>query len=288
MTDTSSENILRHFKALAREVGRELKPFYGKATGVTTKLDGTTRCDQDLLASKLVLNHFKTYFPEVGILEEETLQDDRAEGRLCLGADGLDYTRGYIKGTSADYAVLLFALQGFRTVVALSYKPERNEMIWAVEGHGAYLNDESTRIRVAEGDELRLISSRSRGQEQLEELVEDLQPLVHIRMGGSAKYLEVAKGEKRVNDAGEREIVTIGYQPPGIALNPWDLGVHPLIIEEAGGILKTALGNDVSLARREDGLEHKDGLIIANNHTNYERVLEASRRLIQQREERRC
>ena len=282
MNQPDLNNIVRHFRVLAKEVGSALIPFYGKATGVGEKQNGTLYCDQDLTASKIIINHFQTYFPRNGIIEEESERDERAAGRWCFGADPLDSSKWFIEGTEPDYATLLFLLDGFTPIVSVSYKPEKDEMIWAVKDHGAYIQinkGPEKRLTVSDSDNLGLVVSLGRTSRQLNDVLKELESTKQTDMKGSAKYLEVAKG-KYLEQIGDKA-VTAGYHPPEKELQLWDIAGLPLVMDEANGLVKDARGNDLDFSNRKT-TSHRNGLIVANNLTNYQKVLTASLKVLKE------
>ncbi len=262
------ERELRTTMELVTEVGNKvLLPHYGQATGIKKKPDGTSSCDQDHIASARIRDVLSHEFPEYGLLEEESGLDQRGEGRFCWTVDPLDSTRGYINQegiNNLDYAIVVGLLLGYQPVMGVMFKPHKQELVWAVQGRGAfraYDNDEK-QLLVSGSTDLKIVVSVHRRSEKLEEVIQrlsiaqtDIMPV-----GGSTKFVEIAKGT-----------ATAGYQPPENTMSLWDIAPIEVIVKEAGGLFTDAEGKAINHTQQDTA--YRKGVIAANNKVVHRNIL---------------
>ncbi len=262
MADEYSQELQMAISVAKRVGDMILFPSFGKATGVQQKADGSLVSDQDKLASEAAITALKQAFP-YGIVEEETLLDERTPSGLWWTIDPLDGSREFIQGTGNDYSVLIGLCSGYTPVMGVAYKPHHQELFWAIKGRGAFLqrkDGSSQRLQVSAAADKTVITSLSRNG-AISELVVQLLGGQRIAMGGSAKFLEIAKGK-----------ATLGYQPPENRMYLWDIAPVYLIVREAGGLYTTASGGEISF----DGpLQYHQGIAVANTKELHAQLVEA-------------
>ncbi len=246
---------MRELRALARQVGSELAKHYGVVEGVEQKTDGSTVSDMDRWASEVILNGLDTHFPDFGVLEEESGRDDRFTRERVIGVDPLDSSYGYAHRTNQHYSILMYIMEELRPVAGLVYKPHFHEMAWAIRGQGAFIRSSALpmrKLRVPERLPRSITVTRRRGWEALAQFLDEFEADDVATMSGSAKFLEVAKGT-----------MAVSYQPPQNTLSLWDVGSIQVIVEEAGGVVRDAYGNEISHA--QPNVELHKGVIAAYN-----------------------
>ncbi len=257
---------LRHAKLIAKEVGDILRPNYGNVTGKQQKPDGTWVCEQDLKASKAVLEHLHLYFGDYGVVEEESGRDERSTARTCWVVDPLDGTRGYINGKNPDYSFLLSLLVGLEPVLGLAYKPQSDEMFYAVKDQGAFLEKggHASQLRISTLDEVIMVTSSHRTAPETNQLSELLQKgpkkFEKKTQSGSSKFLEIV-----------RETATAGYHPSRNETRIWDIAPIQVIVQEAGGVFTCADGKLFDYG--QSGTANNRGILCASNEELHKYVL---------------
>ena len=262
------ETELRTVINLLKTVGEEiLFPHYGKATGVQRKSDGTLSCDQDRIASARIREVLKKEFPEYGMVEEESGIDQRAEDGFCWTIDPLDSTRGYINQegiNNLDYASVVGLFQGYQPVMGLMFKPHKQELVWAVQGRGAFREYDHgpEKLQVSDSADLKMVVSVHRRSEALDEVIRrlNIDPSWVMLVGGSTKFVEIAKGT-----------ATVGYQPPENTMSIWDIAPIEVIVTEAGGMFTDAQGRTMDYTQTET--VHRGGVIATNSRENHDLIL---------------
>lgn len=273
---------VRHALALVREIGAFLEENYDKERrGVGEKEDDPTNlvCDDDLQASRIMLEWYNLYFPNYGIVEEESGRDERDPNVRCWLGDGLDGSHGYIHKEAGDerkkknHAVLITLLDKSIPVVGVSFKPGKDELICAVKGQGAYIQydgREPEPIEVSSSGQLNLVHGR-RTPDTLTAVLQQVKADNILKMSGSAKFLEVAKGD---TNSMNNYPITCGYHPPENITKLWDIGPSAVIVPEAnGGIITDARGEPISFSK--PGTTHSEGIVVANSKTLHERMVAA-------------
>lgn len=200
---------------------------FKSATDVVTEVDHA--CE------KLLLDAIRSKFPTHSILTEETgsVNGDPAH---CWFIDPLDGTINYSHRLPL-YAVSIAYLENGRLMLGVVYDPASNECFSAERGKGAWLNGDP--IRVSECAELRK-SLLATG-------------FPHHHPGKFAHNLKIF-GELTSSTQGVRRLgsaaLDICYTACGRIdgyweqeINAWDIAAGALIVEEAGGIVTTLLGD---------------------------------------------
>ncbi len=102
------------------------------------------KAEVDALADIAGINVIKRFFPEDKILTEEQGIPENISNRLWV-ADLLDGTTNFLNG-SRNYSVLLSFIENGKIKMGISFLPTTNELFYAIEGKGAYLNDKKINV----------------------------------------------------------------------------------------------------------------------------------------------
>ena len=137
----------------AREAGKLLVQRLGSAK-VSTKGDINLVTEADIAAENLIIERIRSYYPQHGILAEESgeatlIGGKRSEWKWII--DPLDGTTNYAHSYPCFCVSIALERSGVLEI-GVVYDPMRNEMFAAERGQGATLNDR--RIRVSSVDEL--------------------------------------------------------------------------------------------------------------------------------------
>ena len=138
---------------IARDAGNLLVQKLGVAK-VTTKGDINLVTEADIAAENLIIERIRSYYPQHGILAEESgeaalLGGKRSEWKWII--DPLDGTTNYAHGYPCFCVSIALERDG-QLEIGVVYDPMRDEMFAAERGNGATLNDR--KIRVSTVDEL--------------------------------------------------------------------------------------------------------------------------------------
>lgn len=247
----------------ARKAGALLRSRLGDYRTLETKANATDLVtDVDRACEEIISAEILRAFPGHAILGEEGVT--RGAARHEKGADPalvehlwvcdpIDGTTNFVHGIPCCTVAIGLAVRG-RPVVGVVYEPTRDELFYATQGDGAFLNGRPIRVRGERtlGESL-LATGFSHREEVRERNVAGLVALLpvarNIRALGSAQLHLAYVGAGRLT----------GFFEAG--LSPWDLAAGYVIISEAGGTVTDYEGNPYTLATSDivasNGLIHE-------------------------------
>lgn len=184
--------------------------------------------DADLASEKKILEIIKAEFSEDQFLAEESSHyTELPKGRVWI-IDPIDGTTNFAHGF-APYCISIALWVDGVPKVGLVLEVAHNELFWAVEGEGAFLNNVKLSIsQISEPGKALLATgfpySVFHLVDQYLGLLKSLMQKTHgIRRAGAASYDLCCVAAGRVE----------GFFEYG--LSPWDVAAGSLIIKEAGG-----------------------------------------------------
>lgn len=227
---------------LAARLGRQvLLKYSGRLEHVEKKFQAGLVSEADKESEKAIFDFLRKNFPNDEFVGEESTTDltkvqGPADGKGRWIVDPLDGTTNYIHQYPV-YAVSIGYEVNGQIQVAVIDVPAFGEVYTAVRGCGAYLNGQPIRVSATEKLEDAFLATgffteiESNLSEQLRLFEKVVRQCRGIRRAGAAAYdlCMVARG------------VFDGYWEKG--LKPWDSAAGLLLVEEAGGVMKTYRGD---------------------------------------------
>lgn len=226
--------------ALIREVAqREVIPRFLRVNHDHRKDDGSLCSEADLAAQQFLLARLPAIrnCPIIG--EEMSVDAQRAgweagsndeRGVWCI--DPIDGTTNFINGLPC-FAVSMAWIYAARTRLAVTYNPITDEMFYAREGNGAYLNGRRMPLRQVTGKLARAVGGIDfkRIPKRLADQIAVSPPFYSQRNFGCStlEWCNVAAGRLDLYLHGGQKL--------------WDYAAGSLILREAGGQMRT-LDND--------------------------------------------
>jgi len=216
-------------KKAAKEAGRIHKKYFRKGVEAKAKsvsYDLLTVADTE--SEKAAVSLIKRYFPQHNFLAEEFIYNKTDSGYTWI-IDPLDGTNNFANGIPIFCSSVALAHKA-KVLAAAVYDALRNELFYAQEGKGAFLNGRRISVSKAKSIPQALLITGfyyDRGKNMVETLEAikrfHFAHCVGVRRFGAAALdlCYVACG--RATGFWEFE------------LNPWDFAAAKLIIEEAGG-----------------------------------------------------
>jgi myo-inositol-1(or 4)-monophosphatase len=224
--------------------------------------------EADIASERLIVDAIRARFPEHSILSEEGLGDLEAEASdtpwLWL-VDPLDGTVNYAHGYPT-WGVSLALAQWGRPVLGVTCDPLRDEVFWAEQDRGAWLNGESIQVSDVNGLARALVATgfaykrASLDDNNLAEFGVVMPRVQGVRRAGAA-VLDLAHLAAGRLDA---------YWE--LHLQPWDWAAGWLLVREAGGVVTGTGGEPWTL---------ESGNIAASNgalHNQLLSLLQGARR----------
>ncbi len=225
--------------AIAQEAGELLRQRFRSRHRVEYKGEIDLVTEADRLAEDLLVRRIRARYPDHDILAEESAP--LHTGASCRWIiDPLDGTTNYAHGFPMFCVSVALEVEGAIRVGAV-YQPLLEEMFWAAEGEGAFLNGEP--IRVSGMQDL----SRSL-------LATGFPYDIRRNPNNNINYFNaLAKTAQAVRRAGSAAL-DMAYVAAGrfdgfweLKLRPWDTAAGWLLVCEAGGTVTDLFGQSFDL-----------------------------------------
>jgi len=224
-------------KTIAREAGEIIREGYHATKQITHKGMVDLVTQYDVAVEKFVIEKLQEVFPEHTLVGEESHQGSYHYDK-AIYIDPIDGTTNFVHGFP-HLALSMGVWEGGIPVMAVVYNPILEELFWAVQGEGAYLNEK--RLSVSSQDTLQqsLIGTGfpyakvNAGIEYhwvINCLTNLLPHIRDIRRLGAAAVDLCYLAEGRIDAFYE------------IDLKPWDVAGGILILLEAGGKVSNVFG----------------------------------------------
>lgn len=234
------KNAIEAAQKAGNFIAQERKTFNTKT--VETKSFNQLVSYVDKTSEEMLVKNLAEILPEAGfITEEDTIAT--SEKPYMWVIDPLDGTTNFIHGIPV-YSVSIGLLFERKPVLGVVYEINRNEMFYAWQNGGAFLNGE--KIKVKENSEL--------GKSLLATGFPYYDFKIMDQYLNTLKYLMTnTQGMRRMGSAA----VDLAYTACGrfdgffeYGLSPWDVAGGICLIQEAGGIVKDFNGGDDSIFGR--------------------------------------
>lgn len=250
------------------EIGREMLTIYNSEFSHELKEDNSPLTKADMLSHEILIKYLKQEFPEIAIISEE---DDNAQqiddNTLIWLIDPLDGTKDFVNKTD-EFSIMLALLDTKREPIAgFVYAPALNTLWFAQKGEGTYKvqnNKEEliTSSVVNDIKQSRLIRSRSHFSSKDEEISSKLGISAFIQSGSAGiKFCKIAQGDG--------ELCYYSTDKMGI----WDIAPAHIILKEAGGNMKTMLGNNLKYDLNSKKM--RGGVIGVNSGLNIDTIVKS-------------
>ncbi len=254
------EKLLELCKVLAVQAGEKIMEIYNTDFEVYNKEDESPLTRADKEANEIIVSKLQEEYSPYSILSEESKEDEtRFTNDYCFVIDPLDGTKEFVNKNGEFTVNIALAYKG-KPVLGVIYAPVLNELYYAKEGTGAFLENLNTKevkaIKVTDKlQELVMVASKSHSSEKEANLVENNKEKIktNISKGSSLKGCMVATGEADV------------YYRFGLTCE-WDTCAMQCIVEEAGGTFKQ-MDNSEMTYNRKNTLNEK-GFYIVNRTEN--------------------
>lgn len=237
-------------KNLSIQAGLAILKIYKTNFSIMTKKDNSPLTLADRASNNIIVNGIKNYFPDFGILSEESKDDkSRLSKNYCFIIDPLDGTKEFVE-KNGQFTVNIALAYNQKAIMGVIYYPVKKELYYACEGMGAFLEniekDETKKISVTNKiDKLIIVKSKSHSCDKEKKLIEDNSNRISeiLTVGSSLKGCMIASGEADI------------YYRFGQTYE-WDTAAMQCIVEEAGGIFRQIDGSKI-LYNRKDNLNKK-------------------------------
>ncbi len=230
--------------AITREAGERILTVSHQIRGKKEDA-GNWVTEADLISEQYLTNaihqayslHKVLLDPGYKVLSEETnndLKNPEKEKHLWI-IDPLDGTTNFRFQLPLFVISVAYAEKGEIKCGAV-YDPFRKELFWAEKGKGAFLNSESISVRKTKSFFNTLINI---GSPYTKENFDKTYPLAKIFHDKGARIVNLGTASLECSYVACGRL-SLFYE---CGLKPWDIAAGKLIVEEAGGIVKSSTSN---------------------------------------------
>lgn len=245
-------------RAAADRAGRVILELYARWSALAdAPASISTQADRD--SQESILNSLIETFPEDAFRAEEatpTLASCQRSGPRLWIIDPIDGTRGFAT-KNGEFSVMIALVENGVAVVGVVAEPAARRTTFAVRGGGCWVCDRdetARRVHVSgptDPARLTLTQSHTKPGRGPTEAVRLLSPATVLETySAGIKLAQVARGEA--------DLYVCEYP----AMNDWDIAAGAALVNEAGGRVTTAQGQELVFGRA-DPLQ-KGGLIGSN------------------------
>ena len=246
-----NEELLK-ISNISVEAGRIILDYYNKNLNITFKADESPLTQADLASNKLITDTIKKITPNIPILSEEEFieWDVRKEWKKYWLIDPLDGTKEFIK-KNGEFTVNIALIENNRPTLGVIYAPVSNELYFAKKNFGSFKiltskqlntldNAKKISIKINKTNKVKIIGSRSHSNPILQKWVsKNFNDFQILQKGSSLKFCLIAEGFADI-------------YPRFGPTSEWDIAAGHIILEEAGGKLKSIDNKEILYNEKED------------------------------------
>jgi len=272
------EHLLNAARRAARLGAEEVAEIYGQYLAgrdidIREKGADDPVTSADMVANRAIKRTLRDQFPEHAILtEEEPNTWNRTGAEWVWMVDPLDGTKDFIK-RNGEFVTMVGLTHNGEPTVGVVVHPATGLEFYACKGLGAFRSslsqgDSLSQVRIQENpdlSQLRIAVSRSHRDPKIDRLIELLRIRAEIPSGSVGRKMSMVI-----------EGVADLYVHPARGTKLWDTCACDVIASEAGGVLLSGTGENISYKRPSGDVENPYGLLLCSA-TIQDTVVQASR-----------
>ena len=247
----SNEELLK-ISNISIEAGEIILDFYNKNLDITFKNNETPLTQADLASNKFITDSIKKMSPNIPILSEEEFVawNIRKEWKKYWLIDPLDGTKEFIK-KNGEFTVNIALIENSRPILGVIYAPVSNELYFSKKNFGSYKiltnkkldtfdNANKISVKIEKTNQVKIIGSRSHSNPVLNKWVNrNFKEFEILQKGSSLKFCLIAEGFADI-------------YPRFGPTSEWDIAAGHIILEEAGGRLKSIDNKEILYNEKEN------------------------------------
>lgn len=274
------EYLLDIARQAARLAAEKIKDIYqqylsGGNIGIREKGKDDPVTAADMAANEIITQKLKSLLPEHAIFtEEEPDTWDKTGFEWVWMIDPLDGTRDFIKA-NGEFVTMVGLTHFGEPTIGVVIEPTTGLELYACKGLGAYKSwlskgDKPLRLGISDTTNmkhLRLAVSRSHRDSKVDEFIQLLDVQDEISSGSVGRKVAMVI-------SGKADI----YVHPARGTKLWDTCACEVIVSEAGGVLLSGTGEQISYLRPSGDVENHYGLLVCPTNIS-DKVIWASRKV---------
>jgi len=230
--------------------------MYRKGGGGGAWVGDQFKADADRIAHEFLSNRLHSSFPSIPVVSEENDASIEKKYHEYFIIDPIDGTASFAHGFPGWVTQMAYVINEIPVNSGI-YVPVSDEYFEADKNHGAYRNKQRLIISDKSKNIRTIIDNYPQAKWVTLELSNDLNIPNYLESGSIAlKICRIADGTA--------DLFFKAMEP-----KDWDLAAPKLILEEAGGVLRDAYGNEIELGKIS---RHHHGLIATKNIAMLEQV----------------
>ena len=245
------KNILELLN-IAIDAGKEILNIYNDEIIVNSKEDKSPITKADINSNDLIVNRLKKLESNIPILTEESVVEwkNRKDWIKYWLIDPLDGTKEFIN-RNGEFTVNISLIENNYPIFGIIYSPVKSLLYYALKNNGCYKlktnsnlttlkNFNKINIHKEKNITTKVIGSRSHSSKEFLNWVEKkFTNFELITIGSSLKFCILAEGKADI-------------YPRFGPTSEWDIAAGHIILEEAGGKLKTIDNKDILYNTKDD------------------------------------
>ena len=245
------KNILELLN-IAIDAGKEILNIYNDEIIVNSKEDKSPITQADINSNDLIVNRLKKLESNIPILTEESMVEwkNRKDWIKYWLIDPLDGTKEFIN-RNGEFTVNISLIENNYPIFGIIYSPVKSLLYYALKNNGCYKlktnsnlstlkNFKKINIHKEKNITTKVIGSRSHSSKEFLNWVEKkFTNFELITIGSSLKFCILAEGKADI-------------YPRFGPTSEWDIAAGHIILEEAGGKLKTIDNKDILYNTKDD------------------------------------
>ncbi len=246
------EKILLDICNIAIKAGNKVLEYYNFDNKIFYKKDETPITKADLDSNKIIQKSIKNLGLDIPILSEEEfiIWDVRKNWKKYWLIDPLDGTKEFIK-KNGEFTINIALIENHQPILGVIYAPVLNKLFFSKKNYGSYKiitkniidnfkNAVKISVNNSKKEKVKIIGSRSHSNPTFDNWIKNkFNNFDIIHKGSSLKFCEIAEGNADI-------------YPRFGPTSEWDIAAGHIILEEAGGKLKSIDNKDLLYNKKEN------------------------------------
>ena len=231
--------------------GNEILKFYNEEIEVIHKEDLSPLTKADIASNNIIVRSLESLDKSIPILSEESLVNwsERKKWKKYWLVDPLDGTKEFIK-KNGEFTVNIALIENNKPILGVIYVPTKSTLYFAQQNFGSFKININSELKSLDGAKKifvsnqkiiqRVIGSRSHSNPDFDEWVKNNFPnSLIVQAGSSYKFCLIAEGSADI-------------YPRFGPTSEWDIAAGHIIVNEAGGEVRTFDNTDINYNTKED------------------------------------
>ena len=247
-----NQEVILDILNIAIDAGKEILKIYKKNFNVDLKADNSPITEADINSNNLIKKRLIEIEKKIPILTEESLVnwETRRVWKKYWLIDPLDGTKEFVN-RNGEFTVNISLIENNLPIFGVIYAPEKSLLYYGIKNNGSYklitqdnINTltEFKKININKNiaSKIKIIGSRSHSNKDFHAWVEkNFSQYELISIGSSLKFCLLAEG-------------TADIYPRLGPTSEWDIAAGHVILEEAGGKLKSFDNTEILYNTKEN------------------------------------